>query len=245
MDFKHKEFAFPVTVFDDFYEDPDAVREFALNQEYSNYGYIYPGLRSLCISTLNRDFWEFSYRKILSMFGDYSSHSDPKDFGAYSYFQKIYRFSDDPKDPVNDRWIHDDGVTNLAAVIYLDKKIYSDNGTSVYFKTDPLPKEKVITSDNRPEWFTDVLGKKETSDINSIKKYREGIVENNNQYSLTMEVKNRYNRAIIYPGNAYHGQTSYYMPNDEDFRLTQVFFFYEMEVNPILVPEVRCSKYGI
>ena len=60
-----------------------------------------------------------------------------------------------------------------------------------------------------------------------------------------MEVKNRYNRAIIYPGNAYHGQTSYYMPNDEDFRLTQVFFFCDMEVNPILVPEVRCSQYGI
>ena len=236
---------FPITVFDNFYEDPDTVREFALNQKYSNLVGVHPGLRTNCISGFNEEFYDIAYHKILSMFGDYSQTCDPTNYGCYSYFQKIWRFSGDPKDPVNDGWIHNDGLCPLAAVIYLDPDPVNDNGTSVYIKDYNLPEEERVTPNNRPQWYNDILGSEDLSSVDSLKPYRKSIVKNNNQFSLTTEVKNRYNRAIIYSGAQWHGQTSYYMPTDDDFRLTQVFFFFEMNIPNILVPKVRCKSYGI
>ena len=236
---------FPLTVYDGFYEDPDAVREFALNQEYDNKFGVHPGLRSHCLSTTAEEFHHISYHKILSMFGDYSQTCDPTNYGCYSYFQKIWRFSGDSKDPVNDGWIHNDGLCTLAAVIYLDPDPVNDNGTSVYHKDYTLPFEERVTPKNRPQWYNDVLGNEDLCGVDSLEPYRKSIVKNNDQFSLTTEVKNRYNRAIIYSGAEWHGQTSYYMPTDDDFRLTQVFFFFEMNIPTILVPKVRCKSYAI
>jgi len=237
---------FPITVFDNFYEDPDAVREFALSQDYSNKLGIHPGLRSHCISEINKEFHNIAYHKILSMFGDYSQTCDPTNYGCYSYFQKIWRFSGDPKDPVNDGWIHNDGLCPLAAVIYLDPDPVNDNGTSVYHMNYDLPEEeKVARPNNESQFYKDVLGKEDVCGVDSLKDYRRNIIKANNRFSLTAEVKNRYNRAIIYSGAQWHGQTSYHMPTDDDFRLTQVFFFFEMKIPTILIPKVRCKSYAI
>ena len=236
---------FPIAVYDGFYEDPDTVREFALSLDYSNKLGIHPGLRSKCISEINNEFHNIAYHKILSMYGDYSETDDPTNYACYSYFQKIWRFSGDPKDPVNDGWIHNDGVTSLAAVVYLDPDPVDDNGTSIYERHTPLPFEEAITFNNRPEWYKSVLGGEDVCGIDSIDQYRSEIVKNNNQFSLTVEVKNKYNRVIIYSGSQWHGQSNYWMPNEDDFRLAQVFFFYEMNVPQNCIPKVRCESYGI
>ena len=220
MDSNFDYILFPVTVCDNFYDDPDSVREFALNQEYDNKLGVHPGLRSRCISTIAEEFHHISYHKILSMFGDYSQTCDPTNYGCYSYFQKIWRFSGDSKDPVN------------------------DNGTSVYHKDYTLPVEERIIPKNRPQWYNDVLGNEDLCGVDSLESYRKSIVKNNDQFSLTTEVKNRYNRAIIYSGAEWHGQTSNYMPTDDDFRLTQVFFFTDLKLPPHLVTEARISRYG-
>ena len=62
--------------------------------------------------------------------------------------------------------------------------------------------------------------------------------------SKSEEVKNCYNRLISYSGD-FHGASSYYTQNEEDFRLTQVFFFFGMNIPYELVPQIRCSRYGI
>tara|TARA_B100001250_G_scaffold350561_1_gene322318 strand:- start:283 stop:1068 length:786 start_codon:yes stop_codon:yes gene_type:complete len=237
---------YPVTVCDNFYEDPDSVREFALSLDYTNKIGIHPGLRSQCISTINKEFYEISYHKILSMYGDYSQTCDPTNYGCYSYFQKIWRFSGDPKDPVNGGWIHNDGLCFLAAVIYLDPDPLNDNGTSVYHMDYDIPKEEKVTIPNKePQWYNDILGEEDICGVDSLKHYRKEIVKSNDRFSLTTEVKNRYNRSIIYSGAEWHGQTSYYMPSDDDFRLTQVFFFFDLSLPPTLVPKLRCKSYGI
>tara|TARA_B100001250_G_scaffold181623_1_gene156301 strand:+ start:206 stop:943 length:738 start_codon:yes stop_codon:yes gene_type:complete len=245
MDSNFDYILFPVTVCDNFYDDPDSVREFALNQEYDNKLGVHPGLRSRCISTIAEEFHHISYHKILSMFGDYSQTCDPTNYGCYSYFQKIWRFSDDPKDPVNDGWIHNDGLTSLAAVVYLDPDPVNDNGTSVYIKDYEISEEELITPKNRPQWYDDVLGNEDLCGVDSLEPYRKSIVKNNNRFSLTIEVKNRYNRVIVYDGKQWHGQSNYWMPNEDDFRLAQVFFFFEMNIPNILAPKVRCKSYGI
>ena len=237
-------FPFPNLTFNDFYKDPDSVREFALSLNYDCTKGNHPGLRSEEIGLIDKEFKEQCGKKLLSILGDYDD-SRICHYNLNTAFQKIWRFSSDPKDPVNDGWIHNDGLCPLAAVIYLDPDPVNDNGTSVYIKDYNLPEEERVTPNNRPQWYNDILGSEDLSSVDSLKPYRKSIVKNNNQFSLTTEVKNRYNRAIIYSGAQWHGQTSYYMPTDDDFRLTQVFFFFEMNIPNILVPKVRCKSYGI
>ena len=231
---------FPTSIFDNFYDDPDSVREYALSLEYKNWRGIYPGLRSKSLPEINKGFWQRSYHKVLSMFGDYY-HTDDTNYRVESCFQKISRFSSDPKDPINVGYIHNDDPADLAAVVYLDKDPFINNGTSLYTLDNPSSNSEL----RKPSLVENVLGVSETSNIDDIQKYRESIIENNKQYNLTVEVKNCYNRMIAYSGNQWHGQTNYYMPSDEDFRLTQVFFFYDMKLPIELIPQTRCNRYGI
>ena len=232
---------FPTSIFDNFYDDPDSVREYALSLEYRNWRGTYPGLRSKPLPEINKGFWQRSYHKVLSMFGDYYHTEDDTNYTVDSCFQKISRFSSDPEDPVNAGYIHNDEPADLAAVVYLDKDPFINNGTSLYTLDNPSSNNEL----RKPSLVENVLGVSETSNIDDIQKYRESIIENNKQYNLTVEVKNCYNRMIAYSGNQWHGQTNYYMPSDEDFRLTQVFFFYDMKLPIELIPQTRCNRYGI
>ena len=226
---------FPITCYDDFYENPDQVREFALSLEYTKVSGFFPGSRTQPLSTIDKSFCEFSCQRVLSIFGDYSETCDPNNYRALTQFQKTSRFSSDSDDPVNMGWIHEDIKADLAAVIYLDPNPNIDNGTCIYRKDKEMPLSESIDPDNLPN----CLNSYEVDD-----EFRELIITNNNQYTKTVEVKNCYNRLILY-GGEFHGASNYYTQNEEDFRLTQVFFFFGMNIPYELVPKVRCSKYGI
>jgi hypothetical protein len=237
---------YPIGCYDNFYKDPDPVREFALGLDYTKYGGFYPGFRSPCISTLNTKLFEYSVKKLLSMYGNY--YDIPlENYEVFSYFQKIYRFSSDPDDVINDGWIHCDGNTLLAAVVYLDKEPFSNNGTSFYHKVNSSSKTIMSQIDGAAEQtpYDRIIGESDHCKIDDVHWYRDKLIENNNQFNLTVSVNNCYNRLISYSGDQWHGQSNYYMPNDQDFRLTQVFFFYRMNVPINLIPSIRCSADGI
>ena len=63
-------------------------------------------------------------------------------------------------------------------------------------------------------------------------------------YELTLEIKNKYNRMIAYDGDQWHGQSTYWMDN-EDCRLTQVYFVEQLNCVRQKLPHVRCERYGI
>ena len=63
-------------------------------------------------------------------------------------------------------------------------------------------------------------------------------------YELTLEIKNKYNRMIAYDGDQWHGQSTYWMDN-EDCRLTQVYFVEQLRCINQKFPNVRCERYGI
>ena len=203
---------YPISIFDHYYNDPDAIREYALSLEYTKSPGFFPGYRTECLSTISKEFWELSYQKFLP------DNINPDEYIIRSQFQKIYRFSNDPEDPVNTGWIHKDTDADLAAVLYLDPNPIPDNGTSFYVKSRPLPPSKAISKYNLPECLKNY-------DVDD--KFRELVVDNNSQFDLTAEVKNSYNTLICYDGSQFHGASNYYMNNEEDFRLTQVFFFFK------------------
>ena len=229
---------FPIVCFDNFYENPDYIRKYALSLDYSQVGGTYPGLRSQCISTINSEFFQKSVIKVLSMYDEFNEPNIT--WSASSFFQKIWKFSNDPNDILNSGWIHQDDDTVLAAVFYLDTNTTLDSGKSIYQLID----KPIEETDHLLKVRSDVLGSFESSSIDSIKDYKKYLIENNKSFNKTLEVKNCYNRLIAYDGDQFHSQSSFYSEN-EDFRLTQVFFIQMLNSSIDKIPNERCESYGI
>ena len=226
-------YEFPTTCQDNFYKEPDRIRKFALGLDFNNKQGFHPGLRSDELHTIDKNFADQTARKLLSIFGDFEGCK----YECSTFFQKIYRFSSDPNDPVNTGWIHTDNETAISAVVYLSPDVGNHSGTSLYIPT------RNITPPRSDFSCLNIFGMNDVSNINDIKLFRENIEEHNNQFELTVEVKNAYNRAIVYSGNHFHSQTNYWTPNENDFRLTQVFFFTNLEIYPELSPNCRLDRY--
>jgi|TARA_B100000965_G_scaffold71099_1_gene56132 hypothetical protein len=237
-------FRFPITCCDGFYEDPDVVREYALSLDYENKPGVYPGFRSDMLSELNEEFCFKAVNKMLSMFDDFDPEGNDNQFVCTTCFQKIWPYSENKDDTVNNGWIHFDGNTIVAAVVYLDPNPTVDSGTSMYFPlenyedfsdeelTDIRNTRRKITSTAKP------------SDQELLNKYEKYLIKNNSRFEKTLEIKNRYNRMIAYDGQQYHAQSSYWSEHEE-FRLTQVFFLDEMIVPQNCIPKTKCERYGI
>ena len=236
---------YPISIFDHYYNDPDAIREYALSLEYTKAPGFFPGYRTECLSTISKEFWELSYQKFLP------DNINPDEYVIRSQFQKIYRFSNDPEDPVNSGWIHKDTDTNLAAVLYLDPDPIPDNGTSFYHpKGDNFRFNNVLEGDT-PQYerimgsSANTSGNTNYCKIDDIDWYRENIVKNNEQFEVTMEVKNCYNRCIAYSGQQLHSQSNYWMSNEDDFRLAQVFFVFDLKLPSNFMTSSRLDMFPV
>ncbi len=235
-------FEFPITCCDDFYEDPDTVREFALSLDYEKKPGVYPGLRSEMLSMINEEFYYKSVNKMLSMFDDFDKSG--YEFKCTTCFQKIWPFSENKDDTINNGWIHFDGNTVVAAVVYLDPNPTIDSGTSMFKpKKDFVDFGDVEIQEVR-KTRREINSVHKPSDKGLIKKYENYLIKNNSHFEKTLEVKNQYNRLIAYDGMQYHAQSSYWSEHDE-FRLTQVFFLSEMIAPQTCIPKNKCERYGI
>ena len=240
-------FDFPSLCFDQFYKDPDSVREYALSLDgYTNMYGAHPGLRCRMLYDYDKQFYRSTVDKFFSLY-----MLSGVSCNCSTYFQKIYRFSSDPNDPVNQGWIHHDGVVNIAGVIYLDPEPVSDNGTSFYNPKGNNFRFNNVLEGDTPEYERIMGSSANTSGdtnyckIDDIDWYRENIVKNNEQFELTMEVKNCYNRCIAYSGQRLHSQSNYWMPNEDDFRLAQVYFVYDLKLPPNLITSSRLDMFPV
>tara|TARA_B100000287_G_scaffold74140_1_gene65892 strand:- start:334 stop:1116 length:783 start_codon:yes stop_codon:yes gene_type:complete len=258
-------FNFPSLCFDGFYNDPDSVREFALSiDDYTNKIGYHPGLRSRLLLNYDEQFCRKSIHKFISLFNDWGLEGAT--FECSTMFQKIWRFSSDPNDPVNTGWIHLDDDVDIAGVVYLDPNPDINNGTSFYYPSFGKSVEEIETSTVResrefiqrsydsgyvnvlegdPPEYERILGDKTSCCIDDIDWFRKNIVINNKQFELTMEIKNCYNRCIAYSGNQMHGQSNYWMPNEDDFRLAQVFFISNLKLPQNFITAFRVNSYDV
>tara|TARA_B100001113_G_C21003736_1_gene576142 strand:- start:238 stop:954 length:717 start_codon:yes stop_codon:yes gene_type:complete len=236
---------FPIICYDNFYDDPDYIREFALSLDYSaGYG-TFPGVRTKPLHFFSEEFHYKSVNKILSMFDDFDNPDIS--WRADSQFQKIWSFSPDKDSSLNTGFIHSDYGTVLAAVVYLDPNPNLDAGTS-FFKPNENDdflldcKDPNYTPEEVKFYRKDVFQSTHSTKIDSIKHYSRIKDYNNSHFHKTMEVKNCYNRMIAYDASEFHAQSSFYT---DDFRLTQVFFIDELSAPMNKIPQNKCERYGI
>jgi len=200
---------FPTLCVDNFYNDPDKIREYALKQEYLESPGNYPGKRTKELHNLNPRLFNGFIEKLFSI---YYPISDLK-WKVSTAFWKVSTLDFDPKSPKNMGFIHEDKCL-MAGVIYLSPGFDVNLGTTIYRqkKNRPSIDYKVLHSfySNGEDYGFD-----------------ESIKSNNDCFDETIKIGYIYNRMISFDGNVAHSPSHFYM--GDEVRLTQVFFVHEVK----------------
>jgi hypothetical protein len=199
---------YPVAIIENFYENPNEIREFALKQEYTfchereNVDYVYPGSRTKDIFDLDPTLQAKILEKLISVF--HNTEHDVMRWGISTNFQSV---TEEYKEGV----IHTDHNTIFAGVLYLSPNAPLESGTSLYRKASSFDEKK----------YKDALA------LND-REFREGKVvmqtTHHDMFEEIVRVNNVYNTLILYEGRHYHSANDFFGSKVEDSRLTQVFF---------------------
>ena len=224
--YKYSMIHIPATCVDNFYTEPDRVREFALKQIFHPSTGTWPGSRTACLSQIDPNFFQSFCNKVFSVF---ANPNDIKKYYIVSSFQLIDKFDNDPNSPKNKGWIHYDQDCLFAGIIYLTPGADLNSGTSIF----KLVNDSTLDNDSycKQDFY---LGK----DIPG--NYDETLLKHNGSYVETIRFNNLYNRLICFDSSQPHGVNTFYTSGDP--RLTQVFFVHELESN-IESPISRHQKF--
>jgi hypothetical protein len=222
---------FPTICVDNFFNDPEKVRQFALSLPYNackDASGIWPGIRTRPLHEINYDFFLLFTRKFFKMFYDLTVDVPPK-WLVEVMFQK---FPKNQYGNIRKGWVHHDHTPG-AGVIYLNPGVDSSCGTSLYKQ-----KENTFFASMTPELLE--LKNEQHLNFNPQKEsiYQDAIEKHNLQFVETVRFSNVYNRLIAYDGNTLHGVEDFYGTNDEE-RLIMVFFIKGVMYSKHPIPEMR------
>jgi len=181
---------------DNFYNNVDEVRAFALQQDFNVDGN-YPGHRTK--SFLTPGIADY-ISKIVGAEMDVESLGEETYCGAYQYTTAADR-----------TWIHADGWNTWAGVVYLTPDAPVTAGTGL-FKHKPTGHYAVprLPDGSRNETLMGLIN-------NDAQDYT--------LWERVDTVGNKYNRAVFYKGDLFHASLDYFGKDLQDGRLFQTFFF--------------------
>ncbi len=199
---------YPVTIIENFYENPDAIRQYALAQEYkfrheqTEINYVYPGCRTSDLSYLDKSFYDNVCKKLVSVF-----HNTEYDYMRWAIATSFQSVSEEYSQGV----IHTDHNTVFAGVLYLTPNAPLNGGTSLFRKNNSFDEAKYQQALNMND-----------------ERFKAGeIVMDASYHSMFDEivrVNNAYNTLVIYEGRHYHAANDFFGKTLKDSRLAQVFF---------------------
>lgn len=188
-----------VIITDNFYQNPDDVREFALSQEFSVSGN-YPGNRTE--SFLN-DELKYYINSIVS------PHA-----GDVTYWGGEYTGAFQITTAADRTWIHADQTTGWAGVCYLTPNAPHTGGTGLFrHKETGLYKAPKDENGDRVDYDHPLMAPLS----NDFQDYT--------KWDLVDIVGNVYNRLVLYRGDIFHASLDYFGHDMESGRLFQTFFF--------------------
>jgi hypothetical protein len=201
---------FPALCVDNFYQNPDEIRNFALSQVFeSDPEGRWPGKRTKELYELDKNLFDGFCKKLFSIYFDLHS---PITWTVATQFQLIEPMNDDPSSKKNSGWIHCDDEVVFAGIIYLTPNIDKSLGTSIYKLKAGCEVDHKSHVNSKVKFYRDNIDE----DYDSV------MIKNNNMFEETITFSNVYNRLISFDGNTPHGVKSYYGKGDT--RLTQTFF---------------------
>jgi hypothetical protein len=224
----HKFQNFPAICVDNFYKNPDKVREFALNLSYDsveNLSGTYPGKRTELLHIIEPEFFNKFCKKLFSIYYDFLS---PIEWKVSTSFQLIYPMGNDQHDIKNVGWVHADTDTLFAGIIYLTPEINPNCGTSIFNPIKDIDINLFKSLNEKKIAFYSEGDEEE---------YDKALTMNNSFFNETIRFDNVYNRLVSFDGNCFHKANNFYSENQP--RLTQTFFVRTLTSNSKL-PLERC-----
>lgn len=199
----------PTMVFDNFYENPDLWREFALSLDfYKGDRGSWPGLRSEFLNKLNPNLFKFFSDKMMFILKDYG-------YTEFIELQTTFQLIDET---YGRGWVHDDDPKfTVAGVIYLSPNAPEGSGTTLY--SDQTDFNGELYSEI---FMKDVLVANEEERL-QYDKYRTDQIAH---FTRTTEIGHVYNRCIIFDPRTWHSADNFFGKDKQDTRLTQVFFIH-------------------
>jgi hypothetical protein len=198
---------------DDFFENPDTIREFGLSLEKQpDSTGAWPGLRTTSLHNIDPTFSNSFLMKVFSCYFDFLHH-DISWSNSVVYFQQIPKFSNNKDDIKNVGWIHQDIEFDFAGLVYLTPNIDVDSGTSLFNLKNE--NEKFIKF-QRHKTLLNLNQRMEDSE------YEKEYSENLKKYYEKTRFNNVYNRLICYDAKEFHRANNFFSSSDD--RLTLVFF---------------------
>ena len=193
---------YSVQIVDNFYQTPDVIRKYALEQKFYKRPGTYPGLRTDRISDLNPELFKYFANKLVKLY----FKNKKVEYDIITNFQMI-------DNQYNIGCIHRDDVNiDVAGVVYLTPQAPIQTGTSIF-----TPIVEPLNDCTVP---TDPLS---IDNVNMVE-YNTKLSTYNNQFERTLEIGNVYNRLVVYPAQYWHAQSGFFGDNLQNSRLTQVFF---------------------
>ena len=218
---------YPIIIKDDFFSDPDAIEKIAIESNYCiNDEVVYPGVRSQCLSEINRRLFLFIGDKIFSLFHD----NLPTYYNMKIAFQKINPFVQDKWNKKNLGWFHKDTCL-FGGVVYLDKNPDFDSGTSVYKSKDGYDLQTQESMQIKKYHYS---GREVSQE-----EYDKGYDYIRDQYDETLRIPNVYNRLLLIPGDQWHCMTT---TGDKE-RHTLTFFC--SDVTGVYSPDFKMNTSSI
>ena len=202
----------PLVVVDNFYQNPNTVRDFALSLPYTKSKYVClnsPGER-VNLELDIRIIRDVTYKLMRLQTSNIKPNPAAVTFNKMNGGEKLEALQINP---------HVDDINNLntAMIVYLNKPNECEGGTAFYrHKRTGL--EICKTQEQVASTFDDFPKLTRTE-------YDDFITESNDEWELIDMVKMKYNRMIVYPPNVFH---SAYLTKDnflEYDRITQLGFF--------------------
>lgn len=182
-------------IIDDFYSNPEEVRDFALQQEFKVRGN-YPGMRTEPFA--NEDIKE-TIESIIQPFAGKITRWHTEYTGCFQYTTAYDR-----------SWIHSDSWNDWAGVLYLTPNAPASAGTGIF-------RHKKTGLVN---WDLKTKTKEETQNCEAIHE-----AQDYTKWEVLDRFGNVFNRLVMYRGDNFHQSMDYFGKDLEDGRLFQVFFF--------------------
>ena len=201
----------PTIIYDDFFEDPDKIVEYANTLDYPVNAGNYPGKRSLPLHEINPELYSYITNRIVRIF---YPDSESCQYESLMGFQKISAQHDDMYHIKNRGWIHRDDGYEFGGVIYLNKYPEKDTGTSIY---EPKKLENLFYNSYSDEIRNKFYGGVEVTDD----EYEIGFTSTEDNWKETVKVENVYNRLFAFNRRFWHGVKTF----GSNERLTLIFFF--------------------
>jgi hypothetical protein len=180
----------------DFYGNPDDVRKFAMGQEFYEEPHHFPGKRTQPF--LNDSTKECIQKVIKPFAGDVTNWGTIS--GSFQYTTAADR-----------SWIHTDGTTMWAGVLYLTPDAPLSAGTGLF--------RHKLTGLNGY-----VFAHHTEEENKKVPLYTTDYYDYT-KWDLVDRVGNVFNRLIIYRGDLFHVSLDYFGKDLNDGRLFQTFFF--------------------